>query len=71
MRKTTTQPARYTRKSFFVNAKAVDQARRVLGVGSNAEAIRLAVDRVVEMEKFWRFMADTRSSLEPGSIQAP
>jgi hypothetical protein len=71
MRKTRTGPARYTRKSFFVNAKAVERARRVLGAGSNAEAVRLAVDRVVEMEKFWRFMAQTRSSLEPGSIEAP
>ena len=65
------RPVRYTRKSFFVDAKAIDRARRVLGAGTNAEAVRLAVDRVVEMEKFWRFMAGTRAGLKPGSIEAP
>jgi DNA-dependent RNA polymerase auxiliary subunit epsilon len=71
VRKTSARPVRYTRKSFFVDAKAIDQARRVLGAGTNAEAVRLAVDRVVEMEKFWRFMAGTRAGLKPGSIEAP
>ncbi|HEY7413216.1 MAG TPA: hypothetical protein VII13_20920 [Vicinamibacteria bacterium] len=65
------RPARYTRKSFFVDAKAIDQARKALGAGTNAEAVRLAVDRVVEMEKFWRFMAGTRAGLKPGSVEAP
>jgi hypothetical protein len=71
MRKTSVRPVRYTRKSFFVDAKAIGQARKALGAGTNAEAVRLAVDRVVEMEKFWRFMAKTRSGLKPGSIEAP
>jgi hypothetical protein len=71
MRKTSLRPVRYTRKSFFVDAKAIDQARKALGAGTNAETVRLAVDRVVEMEKFWRFMAGTRASLKPGSIEAP
>lgn len=62
---------RYTRKSFFVDAKAVKRARKALGVGTSAEAVRLAVDRVVEMEEFWRFMAKTRKSLKPGSIAVP
>jgi len=62
---------RFTRKSFFVDAKAIDQARKALGAGTNAEAVRLAVDRVVEMEKFWRLMAGTRASLKAGSIEAP
>ena len=63
--------ARYTRKSFFVNPRAIDRARRVLGVGTDAEAVRLSVDRVVEMDRFWRFMTETRASLRPGSIEAP
>jgi hypothetical protein len=71
MRKTSVRPVRYTRKSFFVDAKAIDRARRVLGAGTNAEAVRFAVDRVVEMEKFWRFMAGTRAGLKPRSIEAP
>jgi len=62
---------RYTRKSFFVDPQAIDQARKALGAGTNAEAVRLAVDRVVEMERFWRFMAGTRAGLKPGSIGAP
>ena len=65
------RPVRYARKSFFVDAKAIDQARKTLGAATNAEAVRLAVDRVVEMEKFWRFMTGTRESLKPGSIEAP
>jgi len=71
MRKTSTRRARYTRKSFFVNPEAIGQARKALGVATDAGAFRLAVERVVEMEKFWRFMADSRGSLKPGSIEAP
>ena len=62
---------RYTRKSFFVDPKSIDQARKALGAGTNAEAVRLAVDRVVEMERFWSFMAGTRAGLKPGSIEGP
>ena len=71
MRKTSVRPVRYTRKSFFVDAQAIDRARKVLGTGTDAETVRLAVERVVEMEKFWRFMAGARGSLKPGSMQAP
>ena len=71
MRKTSVRPVRYTRKSFFVDEQAIDRARKVLGAGTDAETVRLAVERVVEMEKFWRFMAGTRASLKPGSIEAP
>lgn len=62
---------RYTRRSFFVDEELVRRARKALGVDTNAEAVRLAVERVVEMEEFWRFMAKTRKSLMPGSIAAP
>ena len=65
------RPARYTRKSFFVDAQAIGRARKALGAGTDAETVRLAVERVVEMERFWRFMAGARRSLEPGSIEAP
>lgn len=65
------RPVRYTRKSFFVDAQAINEARRVLGTETDAETVRLAVERVVEMEKFWRFMTGTRRSLKPGSIEAP
>jgi len=71
MKKMSVRAVRYTRKSFFVDPRAIDQARKALDVGTNAEAVRLAVDRVVEMEKFWRFMTGTRAGLKPGSIEAP
>jgi hypothetical protein len=71
MKRMAARAVRYTRKSFFVDAQAIDQARKVLGAGTNAEAVRLAVDRVVEMERFWRFMAATSAGLKPGSIEAP
>jgi hypothetical protein len=71
MRKRSLRPARYTRKAFFVDAQAIDRARKVLGAGTDAETVRLAVERVVEMEKFWRFMAGARGSLKPGSVEAP
>lgn len=67
----TASPSRLTRKSFFVDAKAIQDARKALGTDTDAEAVRLAVDRVVEMEKFWRFMTATRAHLKPGSIEAP
>jgi hypothetical protein len=59
----------YTRKSFFVDPRAVKAARKALGVATDAEAVRLSLDRVVEMEEFWRFMAGTRKSLKPGSLE--
>ena len=65
------RPARYTRKSFFVDPQAIDRARKVLGAGTDAETVRLAVERVVEMAKFWRFMTGSRGRLKPGSIEAP
>jgi hypothetical protein len=62
---------RYRRRSFFVDSAAIGRARRVLKVDTDAEAVRLAVERVVEMEEFWRFMSATRGRLDPGSIDPP
>ena len=59
------------RKAFFVDEQAVRRARRVLGAASDAEAIRLSVERVAEMEEFWRFMQRSRKSIKPGSIETP
>jgi Arc/MetJ family transcription regulator len=71
MRERRARAPRYARKSFFVDEKAVRRARQALGVGTDAEAVRLALQRVVEMEEFWRFMAKSRDSLKPGSFEAP
>jgi hypothetical protein len=37
------------RKSYFVDERAIRRAKRVLGVATEAEVIRIAVDRVAEM----------------------
>jgi len=71
MRSSSARATAYTRKSFFVDERAIRRARRLLAVGSDAEAVRLAVERVVEMEEFWRLMAGTRASLKPGSFETP
>jgi hypothetical protein len=54
-----------------VDSKALARSRKALGVSTDAEAVRLAIDRVTEMEKFWRFMVETRASLKPRSFEAP
>jgi hypothetical protein len=59
------------RKSFFVDERRLREAKKILGVHTEAEVIRLAVDRVLEMEKFWRFMDKTRGTLPPGSVDKP
>jgi hypothetical protein len=56
------------RKSFFVDERAVARARKVLGAATDAEAIRLSVERMAEMEEFWRFMKRTYGTLRRGSF---
>ena len=62
---------RYTRRSFFVDDRAIRRARRVLKADTDAEAVRLAVERVLQMEAFWQFMAKSRGRLSPGSVDLP
>lgn len=62
---------RYTRRSFFVDDSAVRRARKVLNADTDAEAVRLAVERVLQMEAFWQFMVKSRGRLPPGSIDLP
>jgi len=59
------------RASLTVDAQAIARVRKALGASTNAEAIRLAVDRVVEMERYWRFMTMSRRTLRTGSIEEP
>ena len=59
------------RKSYFVDERALNRAKKALGVEPEAEVIRLSVERVAEMEEFWQFMSKTRRSLKPGSIVKP
>jgi hypothetical protein len=61
--------ARLKRKSYFVDERALSRAKKVLGVKTEAEVIRLAIERITEMEEFWVFMNETRRSLRPGSVE--
>ena len=60
--------ARLKRKTYFVDEEAVRHARRSLGVSTDAEAVRIAIERVSEMEKYWKFMDRSRNTLKKGSI---
>jgi hypothetical protein len=57
------------RKSYFVDEPALSLAKKVLGVKTEAEVIRLSVERVTEMEEFWKFMKKTRRSVKPGTVE--
>ncbi len=63
--------ARLKRKSFFVDELALRRARRALGAKSDAEVIRLSVERIAEMEAFWQFMTKSRRTLGAGNIEVP
>ena len=58
------------RKSFFVYELALHRARKALGAKTDAEVIRLSVERIAEIEAFWQFMDKSRRALGPGSIEA-
>jgi hypothetical protein len=62
------EKARLKRKSYFVDERALNRAKKALGVKTEAEVIRLSVERVAEMEEFWEFMNKSRRSLKPGSV---
>ena len=59
------------RKSFFVDDSILRQAKKALGVKTDAEAIRMSVERIAEMEEFWKFMQKSRQTLKPGSLEQP
>jgi hypothetical protein len=60
---------RLKRKSYFVDERALSRAKKALEAKTEAEAIRLSVERVVEIEEFWDFMKKTRRALKPGSME--
>lgn len=59
------------RKSFFMEERTLQRAKKLLGVSTDAEAVRLSLERIAEMEKFWRLMKATKNSLPPGSFDEP
>jgi hypothetical protein len=59
------------RKSFFVDERALRRAKKLLGAATEAEVVRMSVERIAETERFWRFMRSTRRTLGRGSFAAP
>jgi len=62
------KPRALKRKAFFVDEAELRRAKRALGVETDADVVRLSIERVVEMERYRRMMAKTRGSLPPGSF---
>jgi hypothetical protein len=63
--------AKMKRKSYFVDERSLARAKKALGVKTEAEVVRLSVERVAEMEEFWEFMKKTRRTLKPGATSKP
>jgi len=63
--------ARLKRRSFFVDEAALQRARKILGAKTDAEVIRLSVERIAEMEAFWQFMDKSRGTLSLDSMGVP
>jgi hypothetical protein len=59
------------RKSFFVEERTLARAKKALGVPTDAEVVRLSLERAADMEEFWHFMQQNRRILKPGSIKRP
>ena len=62
---------RLVRRSFFVSTPVLRKARRALRAKTDAEAVRLSVERVAEMDAFWRLMRKSYSAGRPGSFRLP
>lgn len=65
------RPASLTRKSFFIDTRTLRRAKRALRARTDAEAVRMSLERVNEMDAFWRFMTKSRGSVPSGSFDAP
>jgi hypothetical protein len=59
------------RQAFFVDEDSLARAQKALGARTKAEAVRLSVERIAEMERFWRFMKQTAGTARPGSFRRP
>jgi len=60
-----------TRKSFYVDEQLLRRAKKVLGLRSEGEVVRVSMERALAMEEFWKFMKETKGVLEPGSVESP
>jgi hypothetical protein len=60
--------AQLKRKSFFIDEATLQEAKRTLHAATDAEAIRMSLEQVAEMGRYWRFMDKSRGKLKPGSF---
>jgi hypothetical protein len=60
---------RLSRKSFFIDPKALKAAKKALGVATDSEAVRLSLSQIAEMDRFWSFMEKSRGSLPVGTFE--
>ena len=56
------------RRSFFVDERELRRAKKVLGASSDAEAVRLSLERVAETERFWAWLEKTSGAVEVGEF---
>jgi hypothetical protein len=59
------------RKAFFVDERKLRRAKKLLGLASEGEVVRVAAERAVDMEEFWELMEKTRGVVELGSFEEP
>lgn len=64
------QEANLVRKSFFVDPEMLNRAAKLLGVRSEAEAVRKVIAKFVEQERFWKMMDRTANTVKKGSFKA-
>ncbi|MBI5528569.1 MAG: hypothetical protein HY897_19735 [Deltaproteobacteria bacterium] len=57
------------RKAYYVEPGLIRRAKKLLRLRTEAEVIRLSVERMVEMEEFWRFMDRTRGKAGPDGFR--
>lgn len=59
-----------TRKSFYVDERLLRRAKKVLGLRSEGEVVRVSMERALAMEEFWQFMRETRGVLGPRGLES-
>jgi hypothetical protein len=57
------------RRAFFVEPRALQRARRVLGAKTDAEVVRRSIDHVLESDAWWRFMRRSKGRLPRGTFR--
>ena len=60
-----------TRKAFYVDEQLLRRAKKVLGLRSEGEVVRVSMERTLAMEEFWKHMRETKGVLEPGGLESP